>query len=92
MKTIQAICHVDIEQTAESFHAHAIPDGVEIEPGDSVLVHGAPTNIAFGDRITMECPITVVKAGPLTRMWTYLTAPFELLELFEVGFQAKETR
>ena len=90
MKTTDVPCFVDIEQTAESLHAHAIPEGVEIRPGDSVLVHGAPSHIAFGERLTLECSATVTHAGVLKRFWTYLTAPLELVELFEVGFQPKE--
>lgn len=91
MKTIDVACFLDIEQTAESLHAHAIPEGIEIRPGDSVLVHGAPSRIAFGERLTLECSATVTRAGALARCWTYLTAPLELVELFEVGFQPKET-
>ncbi len=89
MKTIEVPCHVDIEHTAESLHAHAIPDGVDIRPGDSVLVHDAPWRVGFGEHVTATCRATVMRAGPVQRAWTYLTAPFELLELFEVGFQAK---
>lgn len=88
---VEVICHVDIEQTAESFHAHAVPDGIEINPGDEVLVHGVPTQIEFGDKILMECPATVTRANWFVRQWTQMTAIFELTELYEVGFQPKET-
>jgi hypothetical protein len=91
MSTVETVCFVDIENTNESLHAHAIPEGVEIRPGDSVLVHGAPSHVAYGEKVTMQCAATVTRAGALGRYWTYLTAPLELLELFEVGFQAKDT-
>lgn len=91
MKTFDVPCLVDIEQTAESLHAHAIPEGVDIRPGDTVLVHGAPSTIAFGQRLTLQCSATVTRANALTRFWTTLIAPLELIELFEVGFQPKET-
>jgi hypothetical protein len=91
MSTFVAPCEVDIENTNESLHAHAIPVGVDIRPGDSVLVHNMPSRCAYGQRLAFETTATVRRAGPLTRFWTYLTAPLELLELFEVGFQAKET-
>ena len=91
MKTIDVPCFVDIEQTAESLYAHAIPEGIDIRPGDSVLVHGAPSHVAFGERLTLECSATVTRAGILARCLTYLIAPLELVELFEVGFQPKET-
>jgi len=91
MNRIRATCLVDIENTNESLHAHAIPEGVEIQPGDSVLVHDAPYQCPYGERVSRECHATVTRAGMIGRWWTYLTAPFELLQLFEVGFEAKET-
>jgi hypothetical protein len=91
MKQICVHCFVDIEQTPESLHAHAIPEGIEIRPGDSVLVHGAPSRIGFGERIQLECSATVTRASIFGRFWTHLTAPLELVELFEVGFQPKES-
>ena len=72
-------CTVDIEQTADSFHAHVILDGdIEIRPGDEVTVHDAPTDIAFGERIVVRRMATVVRA----RLQGYL----ELTELYEVSF------
>lgn len=90
MKRIDVPCFVDIEQTPESFHAHAIPEGIDIRPGDQVLVHGAPSHIGYNQRLQIECVATVSRAGILRRFWTRLIAPLELLELFEVGFQPKE--
>ena len=46
---IEVACDVDIEKTAESFHAHAVPDGIDIQPGDVVVVHDMPDHVAFGD-------------------------------------------
>jgi hypothetical protein len=86
-ETIEVTCTVEIEQSAESFHAHAIPNGIDIRPGDTVVVHGAPTEIKFGDHVSLQCSATVVRANPLRRLWTRLTAVFELTELYEVGFQ-----
>ncbi len=91
MTRIDVPCFVDIEQTPESLHAHAIPEGIDIRPGDSVLVHGAPSRIGYNERLQIECSATVIRAGLLRRFWTRLTAPFELVELFEVGFQPKES-
>ena len=90
-RTVEISCDVDIEQTAESFHAHAVPDGIDIQPGDVVLVHDAPTNVAFGERVVCTCPATVTRAGALERLWTEFSGLFELTELYEVGFQPKET-
>ncbi|CAH2601019.1 Ferrochelatase [Rhodovastum atsumiense] len=86
-RTVDVTCTVEIEQTPESLHAHAIPDGIEIRPGDSVIVHGIPTDIRFGDRVSLQCRATVVRASWLGRLWTKIRAPFELTELYEVGFQ-----
>ena len=71
-------------------HAHAIPEGIDIRPGDSVLVHGAPSRIGYGDAFSSQCSATVIRASVFGRFWTHLTAPLELVELFEVGFQPKE--
>jgi hypothetical protein len=89
--TIEVRCDIDIEQTPESFHAHQIPDGVELRPGDVVTVHDAPVRIGFGERIIGERTATVRRAGAVQRAWTELTALLELTELYEVGFQPKET-
>ena len=89
--TVRIVCDVDIEKSAESFHAHAVPDGIDIRPGDVVVVHGAPTDIGFGERLTCQCPATVTRAGAIGRAWTSFTAMFELTQLFEVGFEPKET-
>ena len=88
---IEVPCTVEIEQTAESFHAHAIPQGVAIRPGDCVLVHGAPSHVAFGARLCIPCRATVTRAGWVRRLWTQATAMLELTELYEVGFAPKET-
>ena len=88
--TVEASCIVEIEQTVHSLHAHAIPQGVDVRPGDVVLVHGAPTRIGFGDTLRRECRVTVRRAGPLARMWTRAVAVFSLTTLYEVGFEPQE--
>ena len=82
-------CVVEIEQTPESLHAHAILEAVDIRPGDRVLVHGAPSRIAWGERRSLACTATITRAGLIRRLWTQLTALVELTELYEVGFQPK---
>ena len=90
-RTVQARAEIDIEKTQESFHAYAVPSGVDIRPGDVVTVHGVPTHIEFGAHMVMERPATVSRAGSLLRAWTALTSVFLLTELYEVGFEPKET-
>jgi hypothetical protein len=61
-------------------------EGVDLEPGDEVLVHNAPTKIGYGERIVCDRRATVVRAGWLTQFWTRLTSRFELTLLYEVSF------
>jgi len=67
-----------------------VPEGVELRPGDRVVVHGTPDHIAFGEKMTFETRATVYRAGPLTRFWTQWVAIFELTELYHCGFEPKE--
>jgi hypothetical protein len=88
--TVEVPCLLDIEKTAESFHCHAVPEGIEIRPGDTVKVHDAPTHVDFGDCYTRPTRATVIRGNFLDWAWTRLTAPFEMLDLYEVGFQPKD--
>lgn len=87
---IEVACTVEIEQTPEFLHAHAIPEGIDLRPGDTVIVHDAPRRIAFGTRLSVPCRATVIRAGLLARAWTRVAGLSELTELYEVGFQPKE--
>lgn len=89
-RAIQIHADVDIEQTATSFHAHAVPDGYDIRPGDTVSVQGIPA-VGFGEHVVCQLPATVIPANAFQRAWTQFTAMFELTELYEVGFLPKET-
>lgn len=88
-QTVAIQCDVDIEQTPGSLHAHAVPSGIDIRPGDTVVVHGIPAGVGFGERLTCRCPATVTRAGAIGRAWTSLTAMFELTELYDVGFEPR---
>jgi hypothetical protein len=89
-ETVTVPCDVDIEQTPLSFHAHAVPDGGDIQPGDKVVVHGVPQDVGFGERRLMRCTATVTRGGALARWWAEFAGMFELTELYEVGFMPKE--
>jgi hypothetical protein len=89
-RTEEVPCTVEIEKTAESFHAYAVPEGVTLRPGDRVIVHGAPSDIAFGETMTFETRATVIRANWLTRTWTEMSALFEIADLYHVGFEPKE--
>jgi hypothetical protein len=90
MRRIEVPCTVDIEQTPESLHAHVVPEGVDIQPGDRVLVHGAPSRIGYGERVHLRCSATVIKATAFGRLWTQFTGLLEFAALYEVGFERRE--
>ena len=79
-------CTVDVAYSADALHAHVTLDGVDVGPGDTVLVHDAPAAIGYGEHVLCARRATVVRAGWLRRAWTRLAGSFELLSLFEVGF------
>lgn len=83
-------CTIDIERTREQLYAHVSLEDVLIDEGDEVLVHNAPTRVAFGEHVTIQSSATVIKASALGRFWTRIKGYFELTELYEVGFQPKE--
>ncbi len=89
-RRLEVACLVDIEQTPDSLHAHAIPEGIDIRPGDVVRLHGAPFRIGYGERMRVHRMATVTRAGVLRRAWTRSTAVLGFLDLFEAGFQPKE--
>lgn len=88
--TVEVTCFVDLEQTHDSLHAHAVPEGVELQPGDVVLVHDVPSHVPFGERLTKTCRATVRRAGPLGRMRARLGGMLLLTDLYEVGFMPKD--
>ena len=81
-------CTVEIEKTSESLHAHVVLDGdIDIRPGDEVIVHGAPTEVAFGETLE-RAPHGHGHARrlPLERLWTRIEGYLEFTELYEVSF------
>jgi len=89
-RTIEVDCDVDLEQSLDSFHAYAVPDGIEIRPGDVVVVHDMPSRLRFGECRQYRTRATVHRAGWLTRLWTEFAGVFELTGLYEVGFLPAE--
>lgn len=85
-RTITAPCRIEIEQTAESLHAHVEIDDVEIGPGDRVIVADAPDGVAFGERKTFIRSATIIKATWFERLKAHLDGYRALTELYEVGF------
>ncbi|MCJ2127851.1 hypothetical protein [Methylobacterium sp. E-045] len=89
-RTVEVPCTVEIEQTPETLHAHVTLDAAfEIEPGDEVQVHDAPTSVPYGERLVVRRTATVTRAGILERLWTRFAGHFELTELYEVSFSER---
>jgi len=80
-------CTVDLEMTHDHFRAHVDLKGVEVDPGDEVLVRNTPSRIAFGTTTTFESSAEVKRASWLKRQIVKLTGGTEIHELYEVGFE-----
>lgn len=88
-ESVEVPCTVEVSHTFDSLHAHVtLGDGVLIEPGDEVRVHGDPVDVAFGECATVERRATVVRASQLERLWTRLVGRLELMELAEFSFSS----
>ena len=83
-QTVQ--CHVDMSNTSEFLYAHVDLNGIQVGPGDQVLVHDPITDISFGEILSYDRAATVSKAGVFSRLWVYLTARLEVTMLYEVSF------
>lgn len=80
-------CTIDLEATHDHFHAHVDLHGVEVDPGDEVLVHNAPSRIDLGTKTIYESTATVHRASWLKRQVIKLTGGTELADLYDVGFE-----
>jgi hypothetical protein len=78
-RTLNVPCTVDIARTPEALFAHVELDGIDIRPGDTVLVHDAPTSIDNGAHVVCQRQATVRRAGWIERLWARFAAPFWLL-------------
>ncbi|HXI06421.1 MAG: hypothetical protein ACRC1G_18080 [Bradyrhizobium sp.] len=86
-KRFDVPCTVEIEQTSETLHAHVVLDGdIDIQPGDEVMVHDAPTSVEFGERLVVRRTATVVRGTLLDRLRARIEGYLELTELYEVSF------
>jgi len=86
-RTFEAPCTVEIEHSPESLHAHVeILGDFIVEPGDEVLVHDAPTDVPYGEKIVVSRTATIIRAGLFERLWTKLVGNFALTELYDVSF------
>lgn len=86
-RRVEVPCTLDLEATQEHFHAHVELQGVQPNEGDEVLVHGAPSRLAPGERRIVAARATVQQASLPRRVWTRLIGSSEITSLFEVGFE-----
>jgi hypothetical protein len=91
-RIVEVPCTVDIENTPDSVHAYVELDGVEVGPGDQVIVHDAPADAPFGTQHFYYRRATVVRATPVERLKARLAGYLELTELYEVGFSEGRAR
>lgn len=85
-RTEEVDCSVEIACTPEELFAHVSLGGADVQPGDVVLVHAAPMEVAYGQRVDCARRATIVRAGWLTRTWMRLRGYFALSALYEVSF------
>lgn len=85
-RRIEVPCTVDVEHTFDSLHAYVELDGIEVGPGDQVIVHNPPTDVAYGEHVVCRRTATVIRATLLDRVKAHFEGYAELTELYEVGF------
>ena len=85
-QTFDVPCTIDMEHSSDALHAYVDLQGVDVGPGDEVVVHDAPTDIAFGAHAVFARHATVRRAGPLGRLMAHIEGYLELTELYEVSF------
>lgn len=80
-------CTVEVSHRFESLHAHVrFNNGATVNPGDEVLVHGAPVLATYGEVIVEDRIATITRASLLERWWTRMTGDFGFMELCEFSF------
>lgn len=90
--TLDVPCTVDVEHSAASLHAHVTLDGgLELEPGDEVIVSAALGLMRFGERRIVRATATVKRAPWWRRRWVAACSLWNLCSLYEVSFSENVT-
>ena len=86
-RKIEVPCTVEVANTFDSLHAHVeLAREGDLNPGDSVRVHGEAIQADYGDSFTLRRRATVTRAGWLERAWTRITGNLEFMELLDISF------
>lgn len=86
-------CTVDVAITTDSLHAHVELDGApDIRPGDRVTVRGAPTDVAYGERLVVRRCATIERSTWFQRLRVRAAAYVGLTGLLEIGFSVGRDR
>ena len=87
----EVMCTVHVVNTFENLAAHVeLDDGITVEPGDEVLVHGKPIIVAYGESMMERRKATITRATWLERKWVKMTGDLEFMELLEFSFSGEE--
>lgn len=90
-RALETQCTVRVINTFDSLEAHVeLDDGITLEPGDEVRVHGAPIVVPYGEELEIRRRASVRRAGLIERTWTRLTGDLEFMELCEFSFSAEK--
>ncbi|MFT6024976.1 MAG: putative Zn finger protein [Ascidiaceihabitans sp.] len=82
-----APCTVTISHRFEELSAHVkFNNGAVVNPGDSVLVHGAEIMAPYGEVVEEHRTATIIRASKIEQIWTRWTGDFEFMELCEFSF------
>ena len=85
-------CEVEVSHRFDSLHAHVkFLNGAVVNPGDEVLVHGAPVMAPYGEIVRESRMATITRASRLEQLWTRATGDFEFMELCEFSFSEEVT-
>lgn len=77
---------LEMSNTWDDLYAHVTLEDVDIGPGDEVLLHNVPVELAYGATRSVQGTATYQKAHPILKWWTKQLSRFEITMLYEVSF------
>ena len=90
-RSIETGCTVRVINTFDSLEAHVeLDDGLVVQPGDEVKVHGAPIRVPYGETLEIRRRATVRRAGPHERARPRPTGALEHTDHCENSLSAEK--